>query len=42
MQRSKVKGRTLLYDGRIIGTFNDSPILNALTCDVEFEYGDVR
>ena len=41
MQHVKVKGRTLSYDGRIIGTCNDNPILNTLTCNVEFEDGDV-
>ena len=41
MQHVKVKGRTLSHDGRIIDTCNDNPILNTLTCDVEFEDGDV-
>ena len=42
IQRAKVKGRTLSPDGRIIGTFDENPLLNALACDFEFEDRDVR
>ena len=38
----KVKGRTLSPDSIIIDTYDDNPILNTLTCDAEFEDGDVR
>ena len=42
IQCGKVKGRTLSPDGSIIGIYNDNPLLNTLTYDVEFEDGDVR
>ena len=42
MQRGKVKEKNLSFDGDIIGTQNENPILNSLTYDVEFEYGEVR
>ena len=41
-QRGKVKGRTISPDSNIIGTHNDNPMNNALTCDVELKDGDIR
>jgi hypothetical protein len=40
--RGKVKGRSLAPDGSIIGYYNDNPVLNTLTYDVEFPDGEVR
>ena len=37
----KVRGRTVGPDGKIIGTFHDTPIFNLVVSDVEFPYGEV-
>ena len=42
MQTGKVKRRTLGLDGRTIGKYHDSPIMNSMLYDVEFPDGQVK
>ena len=42
IKAAKVTGRTLNSKGELTGTYNENPILNTLTYDVEFPDGEVR
>ena len=42
LEHGKVKGRSLVPDGSIIGIYNDNPILNTPCYDVKFSDGQVR
>ena len=42
MVMGKVKGRSLGDDGKVVGSYDDNPILNSIIYDVEFPYGQVK
>ena len=42
MEYAKVIGRTHDDNGNVIGTYDDNPILNSMTYDVEFKNGEIR
>ena len=41
MQCVKAKGSTISHDSSIVGACHINSVLNALTCDIEFENGGV-
>ena len=42
LQTGRGKGRSVGIDGKVIGHYNDDPMLNTLTYEVEFQDGQVR
>jgi hypothetical protein len=42
LRTAKVIGRSKTDDGEYIGTYDDNPLLNSMTYDVEFSDGEIR
>ena len=42
MKAARITGRSRNEKGEIVGTYNENPILNTLTYDVEFPDGEIR
>ena len=42
MVMGKVKGRSLGDDGKVVGSYDDNPILNSIIYDIEFPDGQVK